>query len=205
MAKRTSARKPPPRPRPRNQRGRNNRGASPAALRWVLLGVGVAIVGIVAFVALGTGGDDAAGTTEPEAFDLPAIQGDDRIRLADHQGRPVVVNFFASWCTVCDFELPSFREVSEELRGEVDFIGVDALETGDPMFMPERHDITWWPLAADIGGRNGSGLHEALGGRGMPITAFYDAEGNLLHVEGGGISEQALRERINEFYGVDTL
>jgi hypothetical protein len=41
--------------------------------------------------------------------------------------------------------------------------------------MPKRHDITSWPLARDTGGRNGSGLHAAPGGRGMPITAFYDA------------------------------
>ncbi|MGI9003297.1 MAG: hypothetical protein ACR2GH_16845 [Pseudonocardia sp.] len=46
--------------------------------------------------------------------------------------------------------------------------------------MPRRHGIEWWPLASDVGDRGGSGLHDALGpGAGMPITAFYRAEGVL--------------------------
>ncbi len=68
--------------------------------------------------------------------------------------------------------------------------------------MPERHDITWWPLARDIGGADGSGLHRDLGGRGMPITAFYDSGGKLLHVDGGALPESALRDRLTSFYGV---
>ena len=135
---------------------------------------------------------------------LPAIdKPDTRIRHADYEGTPLVVNFFASWCTACDAELPGFAKVSHELEGEVTFVGVNALETGDPMYMPNRHGITWWPLASDIGGRNGSGLHAALGGRGMPITAFYDAHGTLLHVDGGTLPEPALRQRLDQLYGLD--
>ena len=115
-----------------------------------------------------------------------------------------MVNFFASWCTECDAELPGFSTVSQELKGQVTFIGVNALETGDPMYMPERHGITWWPLAADIGGRNGSGLHDALGARGMPVTAFYDQQGELLHVDNGALPEPALRQRIQQLFGIAT-
>jgi hypothetical protein len=64
--------------------------------------------------------------------------------------------------------------------------------------MPRRHGIEGWPLASDIGGRNGSGLHEALGGRGMPITAFYDTGGDLLHVDLGALPEPALRQRLHD-------
>jgi hypothetical protein len=70
--------------------------------------------------------------------------------------------------------------------------------------MPERHGITHWPLARDINGRNGNGLHQALGGRGMPITAFYDAEGNLLHVDLGALPEPALRQRLDDLYDTHT-
>lgn len=163
---------------------------------------GVAVVTLVAVLAIGSSSSDDPGSTEPEAFDLPALEGEERIRLADFSGQPVVVNFFASWCTACDAELPGFSAISRELEGEVTFVGVNALETGDPLFMPERHDITWWPLARDTGGRQGSGLHEALGGRGVPITAFYDAEGTLLHVDGGALPEPALVDRIQQLYGI---
>lgn len=168
---------------------------------WAAGAVGVlALIGLAVAAAGSAGG--GSGDSDPAAFDLPAIQGEGRIRLADFRGKPVVVNFFASWCTSCDFELPGFARVSDELRDEVTFVGVNALETGDPLTMPERHGITWWPLARDIGSR-GNDLHAALGGRGMPITAFYDADGNLLHVDPGALDEATLRERITSLYDIE--
>lgn len=195
----------PPRPLRRSRNRRRHDTGSRGALRALLIGLGVALIAVVGLVAATVNGDEPDGSTEPEAFDLPAIQGDGRIRLADFEGTPVVANFFASWCTACDAELPGFATVSAELDGQVAFVGVNANETGDPMYMPERHGITHWPLARDIGGRNNSGLHAALGGRGMPITAFYDADGNLLQVDLGALPEQALRQRLDDLYGTDTL
>ena len=168
---------------------------------WAAGGLGVAaLIGLAVLAGSGSGG--GSGVSDPAAFDLPAIEGDARVRLADFRGKPVVVNFFASWCTACDFELPGFARVSDELRDQVTFVGVAALETGDPMTMPERHGLNWWPLARDIGSR-GNDLHAALGGRGMPITAFYDEAGDLLLVEPGALDETALRERITSLYQID--
>lgn len=168
--------------------------------KWVVAVAAVAaLVGVAVLVTSGSGG--GSGSSDAEAFDLPAMPGDGRVRLADFEGKPVVVNFFASWCATCDFELPGFATVSAELREDVTFVGVAALETGDPMTMPERHGITWWPLAEDIGDRKGA-LHAALGGRGMPITAFYDEAGKLVHVEPGALDEQSLREVITQLYGI---
>jgi len=158
------------------------------------------LIGLAVLAGGGSGG--GSGVSDPAAFDLPAIEGDARVRLADFRGKPVVVNFFASWCTACDFELPGFARVSDDLRDQVTFVGVAALETGDPMTMPERHGITWWPLARDIGSR-GNDLHAALGGRGMPITAYYDDTGNLLHVDTGALDEATLRERITSLYQIE--
>jgi thiol-disulfide isomerase/thioredoxin len=159
----------------------------------------VAAVGLLATVK--TDGDP--GNTTKEAFDLPQLKGGGRVRLADLKGQPTVVNFFASWCSACDFELPGFAKVSNELRGRVRFVGVDALETGDPMYMPRRHGLTWWPLAKDVGGSNGSGLHDSLGGgNAMPITAFYDENGKLLDVGLGALPESSLRAKLHKLYGV---
>lgn len=188
---------------PTNRRQRRPAG-SRRALRGVLIGLGFALVAAVGLAATAVDRDDGSeGSTAPEAFDLPAIRGDGRVRLADFAGTPVVVNFFASWCTACDAELPGFAKVSRELEGQVAFVGVNANETGDPLLMPERHGITHWPLARDVGGRNGSGLHQALGGRGMPITAFYDADGQLLHVDLGALPERVLRQRLDDLYASD--
>lgn len=171
-------------------------------ITWLVGGVGLVVLLGVGALAWSSSGSSDPGSTDPAAFDLPALEGEGRVRLADFEGKPLVVNFFASWCTACDAELPGFSVVSRELEGEVAFVGVNALETGDPLFMPERHDITWWPLARDTGGRQGSGLHQALGGRGMPITAFYDDQGQLLHVDGGALPEPTLRDRLQQYYGI---
>jgi len=111
------------------------------------------------------------------------------------------VNFFASWCTACDDELPGLARLSTALRGKVNFVGVDSLETGDRLFMPRRHHITWWPLARDVGGAQGSGLHDALGGgSAMPLTAFYDAQGRLVEVNRAALPEDALRAKLRALY-----
>jgi len=168
-----------------------------------VVGVGLAVVVIVAVLAMTNDGGGGPGVTKPASFDLPALTGGGRVRLADFRGRPVVVNFFASWCSSCDFELPGFAKVSGELKDKVTFIGVDALETGDPLYMPKRHDIQWWPLASDIGGANHSGLHDALGGgTGMPVTAFYDADGKVLAVERQALPESSLRSELHRLYGL---
>jgi len=163
---------------------------------------GAAVVIAVGILAFGRGGG-GSGVTNPTRFDLPALSGAGRIRLADFHGRPTVVNFFASWCTACDAELPSFSAVSARLRGQVNFVGVDTLETGDKMYQPRRHGITWWPLAHDVGGANGSGLHDALCQcQSMPVTAFYDSGGRLLEVEKAALVGDSLNVLLQKLYQI---
>lgn len=143
-----------------------------------------------------------AGTsTSAGSFALPALRGEGTVRLEQFRGKPVVVNLFASWCDVCDLELPAYTKLSKELEGKIAFVGVDSMETGDPQPMIDRHHIDAWPLARDSG-PNGRGLHDALapGFGGMPITAFYDADGKLLKVHRGGLLEDDLRATLSAVY-----
>lgn len=190
------------RPKARRSGGRA-RGVlgRPAVVRSLALLAGALVLAALGVFAFRGNAADAGSSTSPTAFDLPALHGTDRVTLAEYEGKPLVVNFFASWCTACDFELPGFAKVSGELRGKVTFVGVSSLETGDRDLMPNRHHITWWPLAQDVGGSNGSGLHDALGGgNSMPLTAFYDASGRLLAVDRAALPEDALRQRIRSLY-----
>lgn len=179
-------------------------GPSSLRSRAPFWGVVLAAVAIVALVATLSGGGSGSGSDDidADAWDLPALGSDARVRLADFDGKPVVVNFFASWCTTCEFELPGFTKVASALRGQVAFVGVNALETGDGAAMAREFALeeNGFVLARDTGGRNGNGLHEALGGRGMPITAFYAADGALVEFVGGALTEDALRTKINELF-----
>lgn len=207
----SGTRRAPTRPKARATAGSpriGRRGVGPRRRRMLTYGVGALALGVlivVAVAAFSGAGKSGKGVTEPTRFDLPKLHGKERIRLADFRGKPVVVNFFASWCTACDQELPGFARVSKELKGKVQFVGVNSLETGDRDYMPVRHHITWWPLASDIGGAQASGLHDALGGgNGMPLTAFYDSNGKLLRVQRGAIPEPTLRQTVHQLYSVPT-
>lgn len=182
---------------------------TPKRLR-LLVGAGALVVlALVAGLSLSSSGErvtPAADVTDKEAFDLPSLVGDDRVRLADFKGLPVVVNFFASWCGPCRVELPTFTRAAVALSGTVHFIAVNAQEfqkdSGVALAREmglERAGIT---VARDVGGRAGSLLHDALGS-GMPINAFYDSEGKLMEVSRGALLERKLAATLLRLYGVE--
>lgn len=171
--------------------------------------LGVLFIAIAVYAVFG-GGPGRTGSAEAENWDLPAFgpaaEHTERVALADFQGKPTIVNFFASWCVECDRELPHFATISAQLAEEVNFVGVASAESGNPLFMPERHGVDWWPLARDIGSSfGGNDLAQALGMRAgsMPLTAFYDANGTLLTVNPGAMTEQSLRANIAGLYGIE--
>jgi thiol-disulfide isomerase/thioredoxin len=141
-------------------------------------------------------------SVQPTTWQLPRLTGSGNLRMADLHGHPVVLDFFASWCTACRGELPGMAAVSEELKGRVTFAGIDSLENGDGLAMARQYGVAGWPLARDSGGVQDSGLHDALGARGMPLTVFYDRSGRLLTVVFGALTEDDLRSRIQSLYGI---
>lgn len=154
-------------------------------VRFAVVAVATAVLVVVGVSAF-RGSSTAGASTVPTAFALPRLHGPGQVRLADFRGRPTVVNFFASWCSACDAELPVFAQRARQLRGKVDFVGVDSLETGDKELLVRRYhlDQAFAALASDIGGSKRDGLHAALGGGNrMPLTAFFDETGALVHVE----------------------
>jgi cytochrome c biogenesis protein CcmG, thiol:disulfide interchange protein DsbE len=188
--------------------GRSGPGPAPAAgrkLRVAVIGVAVLILAAAGVLAFRGGSRTAGAVTSPAAFSLPALNGTGWVRLARYRGKPVVVNFFASWCTECQAELPGFRQEATALRGKVIFIGVDSLETGDKNFLPRLFHLAgaFAALARDVGS-NGNGLHAALGGGNtMPMTAFYAADGRLLGVQRGAlVPVGALKAKIGQLLGV---
>lgn len=67
----------------------------------------------------------AAGTLAPE-FSLPPLGGGPPLRLAQYLATPVVVNFFASWCSNCQPELSALAALAREPRTGVTVLGVDS-------------------------------------------------------------------------------
>ena len=162
--------------------------------------IGVALVGLL--VVLWP--DSAVGNTTATGWDLPQLDGDGRIAIEDSRGTPTVAAFFASWCDVCEHEIPDYLAVSQQVGDQVHFVGIDTQDNGSGLSDAERWGIAGaWPLARDIGGSNGSGLSTGtFGARGSPMTVFYDADGTVVHVQQGGLSAQQLLDALDRLFGV---
>jgi thiol-disulfide isomerase/thioredoxin len=166
-----------------------------------LLGGGIVVVAIIVAMIIATSGG-ASGNGDPAHFDLPALNGPGRVQLATYRGKPVVVNFFASWCTQCRAELPAFASTAQDLKGKVVFIEVNSQETGSGKGMADEFHLAQVGaiLAKDVGPYPASHMSQALGAQGMPVTAFYDAKGTLINTQLGRVDD--LSAKLQQFFGV---
>jgi cytochrome c biogenesis protein CcmG/thiol:disulfide interchange protein DsbE len=177
-----------------------------------VIAAGVAIVVGVGIAAIGLRGATPTADTSGQAylatkdnFRLPGLLDTTKtVSLADHKGKPVVVNFFASWCVYCNEELPGFVQVAKNTTGTVDFIGVDTNDPGDGLAMAKRFDLAGvgFALAHDIGANPASDLWLSYGSQGLPVTAFYDKDGQLVDFAGGMLTQTELEQRIAKNFGI---
>ncbi len=171
-------------------------------LKALGLGGGLVILIVLALVALWPEPDE--GNTSREAWDLPQLDGEGRVTLTDFRGKPTVAAFFASWCTVCEEEIPQLLALSQQIGDEVNFIGINSQDNGQGLGDAEKWGIAGqWPLARDIGNGNGSALSvQTFGARGSPTNVIYNAAGEVVHVQLGGLSPTELLnllDRLTEF------
>lgn len=124
---------------------------------------------------------------------LDRFDGGAPVTLADLEGRPMVVNFFASWCGPCAREMPDFEEVHQQRGDEVRFVGVNIQDTpAAALELVQRTGVTY-----DVVRDTSAGLFRAFGGVSMPTTVFVTADGEITEVRGGALTVGALRERID--------
>ena len=154
----------------------------------------VVVVGAVA-LAVGTRQADAPASTAAPAFELPSITDPaETVSLELRDGRPAVLNFFASWCAPCRRELPHFAEASRRLEGEVTFIGVAHQDDADlAADMLREFDIDY-PAGNDPAGD----VARRYLLRGMPSTAFIAADGTLVGVAAGELDAGELDDWIEQ-------
>jgi thiol-disulfide isomerase/thioredoxin len=176
------------------------------SVRVALAAAIIAATAAFAFVvSRGTAAPSPSYSTAPASWSLPALTGGGTVRLSDFRGKPLVLDFFASWCTACRAELPEFLAVDRRMGGRVQFAAVDSEENGDGLALARQSGITAWRLARDVGGSQQSGLREALESLpGMPITAFYDSSGRVLQVRLGALNADALSSAISRLYPAAT-
>lgn len=124
------------------------------------------------------------------AIDLPSLTGNGRVRLADHRGKPVIVNFFASYCFPCREEFPVLRKLHEDHPG-VTIIGVSYKDIpADARRFARDHDADW--ILANGGDDDPAG--RAYGVRAIPQTFFIDRAG-VIRARAFGLPSTAALEK----------
>jgi cytochrome c biogenesis protein CcmG/thiol:disulfide interchange protein DsbE len=173
------------------------------------LAVAVAAFVIAGSIALAVRSD--GGTSSPAASSSPAIVAVDGVEglprrvaelpgtdaeafrslLGDLRGTPVVVNLWASWCEPCQREMPMLSAAALGER-DVQFIGVDTLDSrsGAEAFITE-HAVSF-PSLFDPD----ASVRTELGSFGLPVTVFFDADGNQVAKVDGELSQSALDEHL---------
>ncbi len=131
-------------------------------------------------VAAGAGSAEV-GSVAPD-FALPPIAKGEIIRLSRYRGRPVVVNYWASWCHPCRKEFPLLKMARARYRDDgLEVIGVSYRDiASDARAFAESQRATW-PLARDPDGT----VAAVYGVRAVPQTFFIAPDGTIVsHVFG---------------------
>lgn len=99
------------------------------------------------------------------------------LALADLRGQPLVVNFWASWCTPCREEMPDFDALRQQYRARgVEFVGIALDSPANIAAFLAQHPVSY-PVVIGDGAANK--LSTSLGGRGLPHTVVLDAKGKI--------------------------
>ncbi len=123
-------------------------------------------------------GEPGSGTDQntAEGFSLETVDGGNKISLADFKGKPVVLNFWATWCGPCKEELPLFEKMWNKFKEkDVVFIGVNVMDdkTNASEFI-KNTGITYTTLYDQQG--EVSSKYKVVA---LPATFFINKEGKI--------------------------
>ncbi|MBV9327063.1 MAG: TlpA family protein disulfide reductase [Chloroflexi bacterium] len=153
----------------------------PAALAAVS---GAVVIGLLVLLWFGLQEKEVASSkvvdvpfTAAPDFTLGLFDGSSfSLSSALHSGKPVVVNFWASWCGPCADEAPVMQDAARRYGDTVTFVGVDVQDIdSDAQSFLHKYGITYLN-----GSGNAGSISVQYGMRGVPETYFIATDGHLV-------------------------
>lgn len=168
----------------------------------ILVGVGLGFLilfGLENYIPIQTLSDQLADTDGPRVgnpapdFTLTNLAGEE-IRLEDLEGKPVLINFWATWCGPCVLEMPNIQKYYEQFNGQFEVLAINADE---PEFEVRQfsEDIG---ISFDVLLDPGAKIQELYRLRGYPTSYFLDGEGIVRVNHIGMLTEAQIEEYLKE-------
>lgn len=133
-----------------------------------------------------------------EAPDFTAVDADGtEVKLSDYVGKPIVLNFWASWCSPCKSEMPEFNAAWEELDGEVQFLMVNMTDGARETVESAREYVEGEGFTFPVLFDTKSEAAIAYSAYSLPTTYFIDAEGYVTARAVGAIDGETLQKGLD--------
>lgn len=115
------------------------------------------------------------------------------VKLSDFEGKPVILNFWATWCGYCIEEMPDFEEAYKEYGNDIQFLIVntdDGITKGEEFIADKGYTFpTYYDLEYNAA--------ITYGISGIPRTIAIDKDGNIRYNRAGMVDAEALESIIN--------
>jgi cytochrome c biogenesis protein CcmG, thiol:disulfide interchange protein DsbE len=157
--------------------------------------VGLCVAGSLTGIAVAGSGSGPAAPTDPAApaFSLSVLgHPGQQVSLGDYPGRPLIVNFFASWCGPCKRETPLLATFYRGEHGRVALVGLDESDVlGTAMSFTRANGVTY-----PVGWDPQSSAATAYGVDALPQTFFLDARHRVVDRVFGAVTPADLSQGI---------
>lgn len=114
-------------------------------------------------------------------------------RLSELQGKPVLLNFWATWCLPCVEEMPAIQQAYDAAGGELQVLAVNRNELPEAIARFAPQVSVTFPLVADLAGAIGDRYSVTS----LPVSYFINSDGTISARHIGALSAQTLQERLD--------
>jgi cytochrome c biogenesis protein CcmG, thiol:disulfide interchange protein DsbE len=164
--------------------------------RWARLALALVpallFLGVLTSVTIERSTIPEPGDPAPE-FSAPLLEGDGTLALSELRGRPLVLNFWASWCVPCKDEAPLLKGAHEQFGKRVEFVGVDIKDArSSALAFARRYDLDYLHVRDENGA-----IYADYGLTGQPETFFIDGEGEIVEHVNGPVPEDVMYQLLN--------
>jgi cytochrome c biogenesis protein CcmG, thiol:disulfide interchange protein DsbE len=185
-------------------------GAGPIRGRWLLAIALVPVTLVVAIVVVASHETPSPASQASSgigfvkvsraapAATMPSLTGPGTVGIGNLTGKPIVINFWSTWCDNCVAETKAMVQVADSTRGRVNFLGVDTL---DELSLARSFAAKYrMPYLLSFDPREVVGTRYGIAG--LPTTFFLSPSGTrILGVNTGALTVHSLDKILHELYG----